>query len=331
MTLTADPDAAGRGGNDLDPDIRRFVREMGAAWSRHPDLATVSPAEARRIAELVRAPWTRGGPVMAAVTERVVPTAHGAVRLRFYDPGPEGVKPVLVYLHGGGWTLFSLDTHDRVMRELAARSGATVVGVDYALSPEVKFPVALEQVCAVIRFVRERGPALGLDPTRIAVGGDSAGGNLAVVAVLRMRTEGDAALVRALALVYPVLDRISSPQAQARYGGSGYMLGADEMERFWSNYLRSEGEAGDPLVSPLRADLSGLPPTLLVVPECDLLSEQSLRMAERLRAARVAVELKLYPGASHSFLEAVSIAPLADRALTETAQWLRTALAEGRR
>lgn len=328
MRTDADDGTTSRAGDDLDPDIRRFVRAMGAAWSEQPDLSTVQPPEARRIAERVREPWTRGGPAMAATTERQVPTAVGPVRVRCFDPGGASGGAALIYLHGGGWTLFSLATHDRLMRELAARAGVVVLGVEYALAPEAKYPVALEQVCAVARFAREHGADLGIDAGRLALGGDSAGGNLAIAASLWLRDQGDADLVRALLLNYPVLARRSSPQAGRRFGGAGYMLGGDEMERFWLNYLRDERDAEDPRVCPIRADLRGLPPTLLVVPECDLLSEQSLEMARLLEAAGVPVELRIYEGASHSFLEAVSIAPLAERALAESAAWLSTTLAD---
>lgn len=318
-------EAASRRGEDLDPQIREFVRAMGKAWAEYPGFATATPAEARRIAELVRAPWTRGGPAMAAVAEHRLPAGHGSLRVRCYDPGPAGIKPGLVYLHGGGWTIFSLDTHDRLMRELAARSGITVVGVDYALSPEAKYPVALDQVCAVVRHVATRGRDLGIDSSRVAIAGDSAGGNLSLGACLRLRDAGEP-LPAAMALFYGVFDRRSSPQAIARFGGDGYMLADDEMEQFWRNYLTDPNEADDPLVYPIRADLRGLPSTLLVVPTCDLLTEQSLRMADRLEEAGVKVRLALYEGASHSFLEAVSISSLADRALAETADWLKGVL-----
>ena len=274
---------------------------MTAAWARHPDLGSVSFAEARRIAEEVRAPWTRGGPAMAATD-----TTIAGVRVRRYGSG----EPVLIYLHGGGWTLFSLDTHDRLMREYAARAGVTVVGVDYALSPEAKYPVALEQVVAVAQ-------SIGESATAIAIGGDSAGANLAIAACMRQP-----GLFRAMVLNYGVFDRYSSKEARERFGGPGNMLTADEMEGFWRNYLRDERDADDPFVCPLRGDLRGLPPALLVVPECDLLAEQSVQLADRLQAA----ELRVYPGAVHSFLEAVSISPLADRALEETASWLRDIL-----
>jgi len=307
---------------ELDPDIRRFVTEMTAAWARYGDLAAVSHAEARRIGEEVRAPWTRGGPRMAAIAELKVPAANGPVRVRCYDAGPEETKPALIYLHGGGWTLFSLDTHDRVMREYASRAAVMVVGVDYALSPEAKYPVALEQVVTVARYLAERGAELGIDPLRIALGGDSAGANLAISACIRLRDEGHSRLIRAMVLNYGVFDRRSSGESQRRFGGSGNMLTNEEMKSFWRNYLRDDRDAEDPLVCPLRADLRGLPRALLVVPECDLLTEQSVQLADRLAAAGVSVKLEMYRGAVHSFLEAVSIAPIADRAFDDTARWL---------
>ena len=248
----------------------------------------------------------RGGPEMAEVSERAV----AGVRVRFYDPAPPGPKPILVYLHGGGWAMFSLDTHDRVMREYAARAGMIVAGVDYALAPEAKYPVALDQIVSVVRELGER----------VAIGGDSAGANLALAAALRLRDER---LIHAIVLNYGVFQRSSSPEAQQRFGGPGNMLTTDEMEGFWRNYLRDEQDAADPFVCPLRADLRGLPPTLLVVPERDLLTEQSLRLAARLMASGVDAKMEMYRGAVHSFLEAVSIAPIADRAFADTAAWLR--------
>jgi acetyl esterase len=309
----------------LDPSIRRFVSEMSAAWDRHGDLAAASPAQARQIAEQVRAPWTRGGPEVPA-SEHFIPTVTGDVRVRVYTPDASVTRPALVYLHGGGWTLFSLDTHDRVMREYAARAGLAVVGVDYALAPEAKYPVALTQVVAVVRHLAKHGSEFGVDPLRIAIGGDSAGANLAIAAALRLRDEGDGALLRAMVLNYGVFARQSSPEARQRFGGPGNMLTADEMEGFWRNYLRDERDAEDPLVCPLAAYVRGLPPALLIVPECDLLAEQSLMLAGWLREAGVAVELKIYRGAVHSFLEAVSISPLAEQAFADTAPWLSAAI-----
>ena len=312
----------------LDPDIRRFVTEMQAGWARHGDLSAVTPATARRIAEEVRAPWRQGGPEMASTAERIVP-ADVPVRVRFYHPNvAEGARPagVLIYLHGGGWTLFSIDTHDRLMREYAARAGMVVAGVDYALAPEAKYPVALDQTVAVARYIAAHGPELGVDATRIVIGGDSAGGNLALAAALRLRDEGDAAVIRALVLNYGVFARDSSPEAIRRFGGPGNILTAEEMEGLWQTYLIEPEQSKDPLVCPLSADLRGLPPAFIVVPECDLLAEQSIALGERLGNAGVAAETVVYRGATHSFLEAISIAPLAERAFDDTARWLRATL-----
>lgn len=328
MSDRAQDAAPCRRGEDLDPQVRRFVQEVGAAWAREPSLDSVTPAEARRIAETVRRPWTRGGPGMMAVTEADVPVPTGNVRVRCYDPGPAGVKPALVYMHGGGWTLFSLDTHDRVMREYAARAHIAVVGVGYSLAPETKYPIALEEVCGVVRLLRSQGVTFGVAADRIAIGGDSAGANLATAACLKLRDEGRPADVRAMVLNYGVFARRSTPEAQRRFGGEGYMLSADEMERFWSAYLRDERDVESPLVCPINADLRGLPPALLVAGECDLLAEQSVRMAERFRAAAAPVELRIYKGGCHSFLEAVLISSLADRALRETSEWLGGVLNE---
>jgi acetyl esterase len=319
------PDAA------LDPEIRRFVAEMSAGWAAHPELASASPAEVRRIAEQVRAPWARGGPQMARVRELRLAAGDGAVRLRIYDPTGAPRQPALIYLHGGGWTIFSLDTHDRLMREHAARAGVTVVGVDYSLSPEARFPNALGEVVATVRHLAGADAAsdagLAIDPDRLALGGDSAGANLAIAAAIELRDNGAPRPLRALLLNYGVFARNSSADAVRRLGGPGNMLTADEMESFWRNYLRDEGDAADPRACPILADLRRLPPARLVVAECDLLAEQSVALYRRLIAADVSSRLAIYRGASHSFLEAVSIAPLADRALHESAEWLREVLA----
>ena len=313
-------------GDDVDPEIRRFVAEMGEAYAAYGPFDQLSPVEQREVCEIVRAPWRQGGPAMASTTERLAPTPHGDVRVRIYDPTPEGPKPALIYMHGGGWTLFSLDTHDRVMREYAARAGVVVVGVDYALAPEAPFPAALDQVVAVARWLREDGAAVGVDPARIAAGGDSAGGNLATAAALKLRDAGDTELLSALVLIYGGFDSHCSDEAEQRYGGPGYMLSGAERVTFWNNYAPKPADAANPLARPILADLRGLPPAFLVIGECDILAEQNLRMADRFAAAGVSVRSKVYAGATHSFIEAVSIAKVARQAIDDSADWLRAQL-----
>ncbi len=220
--------------DEVDPEIREFVAAVSAAYASHGRFDRMTPVEQRRVCELVRAPWRRGGPQMASTRELAIATRRGPVRVRIYDPGRgEAMKPALIYLHGGGWTLFSLDTHDRVMREYAHRAGMVVVGVDYALAPEAPFPAALEQVVAVVRWLCGGGAGPGVDPTKVAIGGDSAGGNLSVGAALMLRDAGERELLKALLLIYGGFDNEASPEADRRYGGPGYMLTPEERVVFW--------------------------------------------------------------------------------------------------
>jgi acetyl esterase len=311
----------------LDPQILRFVQDIGRGFAAHPAFDRLSPPEARRVAEMVRAPWRQGGPSMHQTTEIAVPVGSVPLRVRMYDPSPSGPKPALIYLHGGGWTLFSIDTHDRVMREYAARAGVVVAGVDYPLSPEAKFPVALEQIVSLTRWLGEQGSEFNIDRFRLAIGGDSAGANLAVATCLTLRDAGEGSRVRAMLLSYGAFDAESSEEAARRFGAVGFPLSPAEMRGFWQNYIRGPEDIRNPLVCPLRASLEDLPAAFLTVPECDLLTEQSLAMADRLRKAGVPVRQELYRGATHSFLEAVSISDLAARALADGSRWLRETLA----
>jgi acetyl esterase/lipase len=310
----------------IDPDILRFTTQVMADYRRLTSGRAQPPVEMRRVAEEVRAPWRTGGPVMRDTREVVVSTTHGPVRLRIHDPGALEPKPALVYLHGGGWMLFSLDTHDRVMREYAARAGVVVIGVDYALSPEVRFPVALEQVIDVVRWLAAHGAEFGIDPRRLALGGDSAGGNLSLGTALTLRDAGESEHVKGLLLIYPAVDDRCSADAVRRHGGPGAILTGEEIAWFWDHYTGGVDVHDNPLACPIRASLAGLPPVCMTVGACDVLTEQCLEMVDRLRAAGVPVTSTVYPGATHSFIEAVSSAPLAQRAIADGAAWLRTAL-----
>ena len=320
----AQGEVASANGRDLDPDIRRFIRDMAMAVARYPEFQSAPFPQMRRWAEEARAPWTQGGPAMLESQNLEVPTRHGPVRLRIHRP-ERGELPGLVYLHGGGWTLFSIDTHDRVMREYASRAGCCVIGVDYALSPEHKFPVALEQVVDVVRWLAAEGGRLGIDARRLAIGGDSAGANLSVAAALVLQELGSTPLLRGLVLNYGAFTTHCSEEACRRYGGPEYMLGCEEMSQYWRNYLRSDADAENPLACPLLAKLHSLPSAFLASAECDILGEQSVQMAARLRAAGVPAQNVVYLGASHSFIEAMSIAAVSNRALADTSDWLRQA------
>jgi acetyl esterase len=313
------------GGLDLDPDVRRFIRAMAESVARHPEFGTAPLPQVRRWAEEVRAPWRQGGPVMFDTRDLQVPTRHGRVRVRIHRPA-EGELPGLVYLHGGGWTIFSIDTHDRVMREYAARAGCCVIGVDYALSPEHRFPVALEQVVDVVQLLANEGEGLDIDVRRLAIGGDSAGANLSVASSLVLRDLPSSPPLRGMILNYGAFISRCSTEACRRFNGPEYMLGCEEMSGYWRNYLRNDADAQDPLACPLLAALDGLPPAFLAIAECDILAEQNVEMARQLQAAGVPTHSVVYPGASHSFIEAMSISALSEKALADASRWLRQVL-----
>lgn len=309
--------------DDVDPEIRGFIAALNHGYGQFSDFDTLPLPERRAAAETVREPWRAGGPVMAETRETVI----AGCRARLHRPvmaAETASPPALLYIHGGGWTMFSIDTHDRLMREYAARAGIVVIGIDYSLSPEAKYPVALNEVANAFRALRRDAAALDIDPGAIAIGGDSAGANLSVAACLTLRSANEP-LPAAMLLNYGAFDPAETP-SYAQFDGPAYMLTIAEMDRFWANYVSDPEVLADPLVAPLNADLSGLPPTFLAIAECDILADANLAMAARLKAAGVAVEAQFYRGATHSFLEAVSISSLADRALGDAARWLSARL-----
>ncbi|MBV9526755.1 alpha/beta hydrolase fold domain-containing protein [Sphingomonas sp.] len=313
---------------ELDPEISLFARQLSAAWAEYPPFASLPINEARAIAEKVRAPWRASGPVMARTTEHMIPTTTGDLRVRLYDPGLPSPAPLLIYLHGGGFVLFSIDTHDRLMREYAAAGGFAVLGVDYPLSPEARYPKALDQIVDLVEWLNGEGAqSLGIDPERIAIGGDSAGANLSMATALRLRDRGRGDRLKGLLLNYGAFGQACSDEAEARFGGEGAVLQRAEMDHYFTSYLGEDlVHRPDPYAMPILADLRDLPPAFLAIPDCDLLAEQSHEMARRMKDAGVAATPVVYRGATHSFLEAMSVAEVARRAIRDGAEWVKAAL-----
>lgn len=216
--------------------------------------------------------------------------------------------------------LFSIDTHDRLMREYAHRAGIAVLGFDYSLSPEAKFPTALDETCAVLEWIERRADELAIDPARIFVGGDSAGANLSVAACLRRRDTGLRRLA-GMMLSYGAFDP-DATTSYALYSGPDHTLEALEMDAFWEAYTTDPAQLADPLVALVKADLHDLPPAFVAIAECDILADCNRAFVAKLEQAGVPVESVTYRGATHSFLEAVSISPLASQALDDQTAWI---------
>ncbi len=234
------------------------------------------------------------------VVDRAVPGPAGGIPVRVYWPSAAADLPVLVWFHGGGWVIGGLESHDPLCRLLCDDAGCIVVSVDYRLAPEAKFPAAVEDCVAAWEWVSAHAAELGGDPERVALGGDSAGGNLAAVTAL-IAGERDLPAPRAQILVYPVTD-YELDSASMIDNATGYFLEAEHMQWFWELYARDESDYDDPHFSPLRAhDLEGLAPALVVVAEFDPLRDQGLAYGKRLQAAGVSTEIVHGDGVFHGF------------------------------
>jgi acetyl esterase len=246
--------------------------------------------------------------------------------LRIYTPLGEGPFPLMMFFHGSGFVVCSLDTHDGMARNLCAGTGCVVVSVDYRLAPEAKFPAAPDDCLAATRWAAANAAALGGDPGKMFVAGDSAGGNLAAVTALRLRDEGGPQLLGQL-LIYPVTDHYEPGTPSMMENAEGYGLTRVGMMWFWDHYLEHPSHGANPYASPLRAgDWRGLPPALVVTAEYDPLRDEGEYYAERLRQAGVPTEMKRWDGMNHGFFFWPGVVERSGQAMDEACDWVRRAL-----
>lgn len=307
----------------LHPQVAALLEEMRSAGAPALETMSVDDARAAQRAASIRL----GGPVEQVAS--AVDRAAGEVQVRVYRPRGAAAGAILggvLYLHGGGWVCGDLDTHDRLCRALANRSGAAVIAVDYRLAPEHPFPAGLDDGLAALAWTRENAAGIGVDPRRLAVAGDSAGGNLAAVIALRDRDAGGAPPLRFQLLVYPITDGAMDTPSYSD-NGDGYYLTRSGMGWYWGHYIGG----ADPLhpdASPLRAgDLGELPPAYVLTAEHDPLRDEGEAYAERLRAAGVPVRLRRRAGMIHGFFRWPAAVDDATAAVDEAAAALREALA----
>jgi acetyl esterase/lipase len=306
----------------LDPKIEKVL--AGMLLAPGPPSHEI-PVEQARVNHRMETEVLCGdGPPVAAVRDLTIPGPGGEIPLRAYTPEDAGERPpVVVFLHGGGWALGSIPTYDAPVRALANASGAVVVSVEYRLAPEHRFPAAVDDSLTAVRWAAGQGGELGADPSRLAVAGDSAGGNLAAVCARRLRDELD---IRLQALIYPVADGgVNTPSF--REFGDRYGLTAAGMRRFWELYLDG-ADSSDPDASPMRAtDLSGVAPAYVLTADHDVLRDEGEAYAGALRDAGVDVELRRWPGTIHGFVRWLAATDIAGEAIAEVGDRLRRALA----
>ncbi|MDE2150075.1 MAG: alpha/beta hydrolase [Gammaproteobacteria bacterium] len=309
----------------LHPQVKVLLEILDATGA--PPLSSQTPADARAAYREMARMKPPGGAVIAGARDLDIPGADGRIPLRVYTPRGAPPFPLLVFFHGGGFVIGDLDTHDAGCRELCAGAGCVVVAVDYRLAPEHKFPAAVDDCLAATRWVGAHAAELRGDPSRIAVGGDSAGGNLATVVALRSRDEGGPRLCAQL-LIYPVTDHYSRSTVSMRENADGYLLTLDSMVWFADHYLRDAADIGHPHAVPLRAaTLHGLPPAWVGTAEFDPLRDEGEAYAARLAAAGVPTTARRYDGAIHGFLSFFAVLDLGRQIMNDCCDWLRVRFA----
>lgn len=301
----------------LDDDVRRLLDQLTDA----PALSDGSVEDARRNYDA--APRPDGDP-LARVEDRTVPSPDGAVPVRLYATSTDPGLPIVVFFHGGGWVLSNIDGHDHLARRLATLTGALVVSVGYRLAPENPYPAPHDDCWAATSWLARHGAEWGGAPARMAVCGDSAGGNLAAGVALRARDEAVALALQAL--IYPCIDDDQSPYPSMHDNAVGYFLTAADIRWFWDQFVQPT-DRGDARAVPARATgLDGLAAAFVQTAEYDPLRDEGERYAERLRAAGVPTEVVRYPGVVHGFVARWSLMGRAEVALDDLATALRAAL-----
>ena len=317
------------GTTEARPVLEPAAQAFAEATANPPYLFDLGPVEGRKAVDEVQS----GEIAKPAVDEEWITVAGGPtgqVRTRIVRPaGATGTLPVIVYIHGAGWVFGNAHTHDRLVRELAVGTGAAVVFPEYDLSPEARYPVAIEQNYAVVQWVVEQGASKNLDASRLAVAGDSVGGNMTAALTLMAKQRGDVRLVQQV-LFYPVTDANFDTPSYHQFA-EGYFLRRDAMQWFWDQYTTDEADRAQITASPLRAtteQLTGLPPALVITGEADLLRDEGEAYANKLRTAGVPVTAVRYQGIIHDFvmLNALRETHAAEAAINQAVATLRTAL-----
>ena len=303
-----------------DPEMRAARARTDAEAAKYPPVVPLPPfAPQRAVNEKLAMLFGHGGPAMADSFDAWVPAQGRRVLCRVHKPRTDAKLPVLVWLHGGGWVFQSIDSHDRLVREYAAAADMATVSIDYSLAPEARFPQAVFECTEILQTLADHN--WGIDSSRIVIGGDSAGGNLALATALALRDMGGPKLRGILAL-YPVTDCDFTTPSYVDLA-EGYGLTTAAMKTYWDLYLRDPSDRLNPLAAPLRGDQTGLPPTLIQLAELDVLRSDGEILAKKMQDAGVKTTLEIYPGMLHGFMRLTEAVTAARTAVASAGRWLR--------
>jgi acetyl esterase len=284
----------------IDPELVAAGQLLQSRGLVAPDRTQAPLSEVRAAVDRIGAFLGEGSVPLRGEQDLMLPGPHGQVPCRLYLPDNADKPPLIVYAHGGGFMQGSLPSWDAMLRELVRQSGVAALSVDYKLSPEHRFPVAFDEIVAMIRLAAREGSAFGIDPSKLAVGGDSAGANLALAAAVALRDAGERALGFML-LIYGCFSTDTESESWQRFGrGAG--LSQTQMRWIWETYLEQPEQQGDWRAAPILANLAGLPPAHLIVGNLDPLLDDSHRLAKGLKQTGVPCELKVYEGLNHGFI-----------------------------
>ncbi|MBV8936452.1 MAG: alpha/beta hydrolase [Alphaproteobacteria bacterium] len=308
----------------IDPELVAAGQLLQSHGLVAPDRTQAPLSEVRAAVDRIGAFLGEGSVPLQRERDVSLPGPHGQVACRLYLPDTAEKPPLMIYAHGGGFMQGSLPSWDPLLRELVTQSGVAALSVDYKLSPEHRFPVAFEEMVAMVRLAAREGAGLGIDPTRLAVGGDSAGANLALAAAVAARDAGERAL-RFMLLIYGCFSTDTESPSWQRFGrGAG--LSQTQMRWIWETYLERSEQQKDWRAAPILADLAGLPPAHLIVGNLDPLLDDSDRLATRLKETGVPCQFKIYEGLNHGFIRYGRLIAAARRAVVECAAALANGL-----
>lgn len=309
----------------LDPELLPVIQAHRARYAGRPPMGTVPPEEMRVRASAEFVEWNANPLPLALVRDFTIPAGDGlsAVPVRLYDPFPDQPGACLVYFHGGGWIIGDLEIEDAALRRIAIAGGVKVLSVDYRLAPEHPFPAAIEDGAHVVRWLECNGAEIGVDASHLALGGGSAGANVALGTALRLRDAGQSP-VRFLALLYGAFSGGKVMASHEEFGDGRFGLPLIAMQAFWHAYLGDD--RSHPHAVPLKADLTGLPPALLIKAELDVLADESDALAAALAAAGGRVDCRNYAGAMHGFTQYAKVSALGRSALEDCGRMVAAAL-----